>query len=232
MGQGADLWPGGPPGAGGVYRLAGAFQARTRATRLRRFLELAEPRPETRVLDVGITNDTARASNFLEAGYPYPGQITAVSADPRVDLFARAHPDVEVVLADGRALPFADRSFDVAFSNAVVEHVGTRADQARFVAELCRVADRVFCSTPNPAFPIEVHSLLPFVHWLPDGPRRAAFRRTGRGYWAEPDHLRLVSARELRAMFAPSFAVAEPLGPPLGLRALAPVTTVWAVRQA
>ena len=44
------------------------------------------------------------------------------------------------VQADGRELPFADGAFDLGFSNAVVEHVGGRDEQRRFVHELCRVA--------------------------------------------------------------------------------------------
>jgi len=74
--------------------------------------------------------------------------------------------------ADGRELPFADGEFDRGFSNAVVEHVaGGRDGQRLFVHELCRVARRVFVTTPNRWFPLEVHTLLPFVHWLPPGPR-------------------------------------------------------------
>jgi hypothetical protein len=45
--------------------------------------------------------------------------------------------------------------------------VGRRAEQVAFVQELCRVADRVFVTTPNRWFPVEVHTLLPLVHWLP-----------------------------------------------------------------
>ena len=75
---------------------------------------------------------------------------------------------MQAVRADGRELPFADGAFDLGFSNAVVEHVaGGRDGQRRFVHELCRVARRVFVTTPNRWFPLEVHTLLPFVHWLP-----------------------------------------------------------------
>jgi hypothetical protein len=88
---------------------------------------------------------------------------------------------VTTVQADGRELPFEDGQFDLGFSNAVVEHVeGGRADQRRFVGELCRVAERVMVTTPNRYFPIDPHSLLPFVHWLPDGDlRRRALRARG-----------------------------------------------------
>jgi hypothetical protein len=72
-----------------------------------------------------------------------------------------------------------DCAFDVAFSNAVVEHVGEQDEQRRFVHELCRVAERVFVTTPNRFFPLEVHSLVPFAHWLPRGARDRVLRARG-----------------------------------------------------
>jgi hypothetical protein len=105
---------------------------------------------------------------------------------------------VTTVRADGRELPFVDGQFDLGFSNAVVEHVaGGRAGQRRFVSELCRVAERVFVTTPNRLFPIDPHSLLPFVHWLPDGHlRRRALR--ARGF---DDILKPLGPRELASLF-------------------------------
>ena len=95
--------------------------------------------------------------------YPWPERITAVG-HTELDRFAAAFPQVRAVRADGRELPFADGAFDLGFSNAVVEHVaGGRDGQRRFVHELCRVARRVFVTTPNRWFPLEVHTLLPFV---------------------------------------------------------------------
>ena len=64
--------------------------------------------------------------------------------------------------------PFDDGSFDVVFSNAVIEHVGDRERQGQLVREALRVGRRVFLTTPNRWFPVEVHTRLPFVHWLPD----------------------------------------------------------------
>ena len=83
------------------------------------------------------------------------------------------------VRADGRDLPFADGEFELGFSNAVIEHVaGGRGGQQQFIGELCRVAERVFVTTPNRWFPLDPHTLLPFAHWLPAGriPRAALSR--------------------------------------------------------
>ena len=107
--------------------------------------------------------------------------------------------------ADGRALPFDDATFDVAFSNAVVEHVaGGREGQRQFVHELCRVARRVFVTTPNRFFPLEVHTLLPFAHWLPEAPRTRVLRRAGFDDVLDP-----LGPRELASLFPYSGACTQ-----------------------
>jgi len=171
---------------------------------MRLFLETMRPDRGTSVVDVGV-GDTgfstepgvARTHNFFEAMYPWPEQITAVSDVP-LPRFAELFPTVRCVQADGRDLPFEDGAFDIAFSNAVLEHVGRQDDQRHFVHELCRVARRVFISTPNRWFPVDSHTLLPLVHWLPRGARDATFRALGQGRWT---HVNLLSRRQLVELF-------------------------------
>jgi SAM-dependent methyltransferase len=188
-------------------RLAARVSLWNRERKMRLFLEAMRPDAGTTVVDVGV-GDTgfstepgvARTHNFFEAMYPWPEQLTAVSDVP-LPQFAEAFPEIRCFTADGRELPFEDDTFDIAFSNAVLEHVGDRDDQRRFVHELCRVAGRVFISTPNRWFPIELHTLLPFVHWLPRGPRDALLRSLRQSAWT---HLNLLGPRELLALFPAS----------------------------
>jgi len=179
-----------------IKRAAAAASLRSRRRKLKLFLDFMRPTGETTVVDVGVADTPfgegegqALTHNFFEAHYPWPERITAVGNVPPAN-FATAFPQIRTVVADGRELPFGDREFDVAFSNAVVEHVGGRDDQERFCHELCRVAKRVFVTTPNRLFPIDPHTLLPFVHWLPEGRRPRSL-----------DHVRPLSARELRSLF-------------------------------
>jgi len=175
-----------------------------RRRKLALFMETMQPGPETRVVDVGV-GDTgfgtepgvASSHNFFEALYPWPERITAVSDVPLPN-FAREFPTVNTVTASGTELPFEDDAFDVAFSNAVVEHVGGQDEQHRFVTELCRVAPRVFLSTPNRWFPVETHTLVPFVHWLPRPAADRAFAAVGRDNW---EQVRLLSKRRLLGLF-------------------------------
>ena len=78
---------------------------------------------------------------FFEEHYPWPEQITALGlhdGSPR-----RTLPADRVRAGDACALPFADGQFDVVFSNAVIEHLGGRERQRRFVSEAIRVGRRV-----------------------------------------------------------------------------------------
>src|SRR5476651_2735812 len=165
-----------------VRRVASRVSMRSRERKLRLFVELFQPGPETSVVDVGVTDAPfggGSTDNFFEALYPWPGRITAVG-NTALERFCAAFPQVRTVQADGRVLPFETGAFDLGFSNAVVEHVaGGREGQREFVHELCRVARRVFVTTPNRFFPLEVHTLLPFAHWLPADARRRVVRLRG-----------------------------------------------------
>jgi Methyltransferase domain len=182
-----------------LRRVASRVSMRSRERKLRLFLEALGPGPDTTIVDVGVTDapfGDGSSDNFFEALYPWPERITAVGITD-LDRFCAAFPGIAAVRADGRELPFADGAFDLAFSNAVVEHVGGgREGQRRFVHELCRVAQRVFVTTPNSRFPLEVHSLVPFAHWLPRGARDPILRARGFHDVLEP-----LSAREFAALF-------------------------------
>ncbi len=166
-------------------------------------MQTMKPTADDRILDVGVTNRAWRDGNFLESRYPWPERITAVSIEP-VPAFERNHPSVTLVVADGRQLPFADGEFDIGFSNAVIEHVGSRANQARFVSEMVRTCRRVFICTPNARFPVDPHTLLPFVHWLPRGPRHSVLRLTGNDRWVGEEALNPLDSRALRELFPKS----------------------------
>ena len=162
------------------WRIPALARVIYRASRLSRQRKLAQfyaycrPSKDDLILDVGVTPkawSTARGcsgvENFLEISYPWPERIVGLSIDP-MDGFREVHPEVQAVQGEGCQLPFRDGAFDLVFSNAVIEHVGNRARQARFVKECLRVARRgVFLAAPNRWFPYDTHVALPLIHWLP-----------------------------------------------------------------
>jgi len=158
------------------------------------FVREAAARPSDSLLDVGVTSDQSYDhSNYLESWYPHKSKITAVGIDDAAFL-EDLYPGLRFIRANGLNLPFDDNSFDHVHSSAVLEHVGSRANQAQFLKELWRVTRRtLFVTTPNRGFPVEFHTVLPLVHWLPPTTFRAILRKTGRSFFAGEGHLNLMT---------------------------------------
>jgi hypothetical protein len=123
--------------------------------------------PETRVLDVGGTPDCWRL-------LPVQPRLVFLNT-PRAK--EEVGESAEWVAGDGRCLPFADRAFDIVFSNSVIEHVGNADSQRRFAEEVMRVGRAYWVQTPNRWFPVEQHLLTPLIHWLPKRWQRAIVPR-------------------------------------------------------
>ncbi len=134
-----------------------------------------------------------------------PGRVTGL------DLVERTgYSGERFVQGDAVQLPFGDGEFDIAYSSSLIEHL-QREDRGRAAAEISRVGWRLFVQTPNRWFPIEPHALLPFVHWLPRPLGRLLWRWgvTGESF----DSIRLLTSRELRALFPGAEIVRERVGP-------------------
>ena len=188
-------------------RLADAISIRSRRRKLALFLDEIRPDATTTVLDVGVDEVSLGESggqsgctthNFLEEHYPWPARITALGLHEG-DRFRARYPAIPYVQGDACELPFDDGAFDVVHSNAVIEHVGTRERQEAFVREAVRVGRHVFLTTPNRWFPVEVHTRLPLVHWLPESAAGRAYD-LARKPWAKDNHL--LGPAELRALFS------------------------------
>ncbi len=151
------------------------------------------------ILDVGVSDIVNDAANMLERKYPHQDRITAAGLGEG-GAFRAAYPKAAYRRIEAnRPLPFADKAFDIAVSNAVLEHVGSGQHQAAFVRELVRVAGRVFISVPNRYFPIEHHTAIPLLHFW----TRAfglACRCLGKADWADERNLILMSRKRLASL--------------------------------
>jgi SAM-dependent methyltransferase len=184
-------------------RVVDAISLRSRERKLRLFMDELQPTPETSVLDVGADElgfgegEGCGTLNFFEERYPWPERITALGLHGGHDFRAR-YPAITYVQGDACELPFGDGEFDIVFSNAVIEHVGGRERQRMLVSEAIRVGRRVFITTPNRRFPVEVHTRLPLVHWLPDALAHPVYRAAGKEFAAD---VRLLSRRTFASLF-------------------------------
>jgi len=151
------------------------------------------------IIDVGATADNKKdSSNFFEKTFPNPERITALS-DQDASWMEDEWPGLKFVQGNALNMPFDDRAFDLVFSNAVIEHVGSRENQAAFIRECLRISKKyVFITTPNRYYPIELHTVLPLLHWLPVRVYRRILRILGKSFFAEESNLNLLSRRNIR----------------------------------
>jgi SAM-dependent methyltransferase len=156
------------------------------------------PAGDDDILDVGVTDDRLHDhSNYLEVWYPHKSRLTAAGLE-NASFLEDLYPGVRFVQADALNLPFCDASYDYVHSSAVIEHVGSHRKQTQLLRELWRVARRgIFVTTPNRWFPIEFHTVLPLVHYLPPAAFRAVLRRLGRDFFADEANLNLMSHASL-----------------------------------
>lgn len=135
-----------------LFRLFGGFRRR----RMEHFFRHFNVQPDTRILDIG-----GREFNWTLV--PFVPQVTILNLSQQGEQSGR----FEWIQADARKLPYSDGAFEIAYSNSVIEHLGTFEDQQRFAAECRRVGRSYYVQTPNRRFPIEPHLVTPFIHWLP-----------------------------------------------------------------
>jgi hypothetical protein len=180
---------------------------RFRRDRMAAFQRTFPLTPETRILDVGGT-----ALNW-----------GLIAARPSVTLLNLPSAGEADVVGDGCRLPFRDRSFDIVFSNSVIEHISTPEDQQRFADEVQRTGRAYWVQTPDRRFPVEPHLVTPFLHWLPKPMRGAIARRftiwsllerPSRDRWEYyirhcSEEVRLLDARELQTMFPEARIIRE-----------------------
>lgn len=181
---------------------------RARTAIYRHFIHSLAPQEESTILDLGVTSDRIfPESNFFEQLYPHKDRITCAGTEDGSHL-EDEYPGIRFVpLRPDQPLPFADREFEIVFCNAVVEHVGDAECQRAFLAEALRVAKKFFIATPNRWFPVEPHTCIPLLHYLPPTWFRALLRRTRYCFWAEEKNLHLLTRLEFRRRFAPEILV-------------------------
>ena len=184
-----------------LTRLRSHFALRARQRMFRTFMETLRPEPDAKVLDLGVTPDQLLPeSNFFEALYPWKERIVAASIEDAQWLEGR-YPGLRFVRIERGPLPFADNEFDILFCSAVIEHVGDTASQRQLVAECLRVSRRFFMTTPNRQFPVDFHTYLPIIHWLPQAWHQRLLQSLGMDFWARTENLNLLTPNGFASLF-------------------------------
>lgn len=178
-------------------KIAQTISAYNRKRKWKLFKDIIGINPNQTILDVGFTErEYSPYDNFIEKNYPYPEKITALGVDNPYS-FKKRYPLVKVVIYNGNTFPFKDLSFDIIWSNAVIEHVGSKEAQLNFLKEVKRVGKKSFITTPNRNFPIELHTKIPLLHLFFNKQTYDSFLILIGKDWASGNYMNLLSKRNL-----------------------------------
>lgn len=157
------------------------------------------------ILDVGGTELYWKTMNLADSK---DVQITLLNLEKK-DVSAK-----NMISIAGNAInmsKFENKSFDIVFSNSVIEHVGDFNNQIHMAREVTRIGKRYFIQTPNYWFPMEPHFLVPGFQWLPQALRVWLIRHYDLGWHQKitdleqarslVKHTRLLTQKEFQSLF-------------------------------
>ena len=150
------------------------------------------------LLDVGTTANTGKNHNLILQKTLNNKNITCLS-NQNCSLLKNEYPNVNnFITGDGCDNQLDDSTYDIVYSNATIEHVGSYNNQKLFISECVRVAKKnIFITTPNRYFPLDFHTKIPFIHMLPKLIHRKILNLFGYSFFAKEENLNLLSKKDL-----------------------------------
>ena len=150
------------------------------------------------LLDVGTTANTDKNHNLILQKTLNNKNITCLS-NQNCSLLKNEYPNIKnFITGDGCDNQLDDSTYDIVYSNATIEHVGSYNNQKLFISECVRVAKKnIFITTPNRYFPLDFHTKIPFIHMLPKLIHRKILNLFGYSFFAKEENLNLLSKNDL-----------------------------------
>jgi ubiquinone/menaquinone biosynthesis C-methylase UbiE len=149
------------------------------------------------LLDVGTTSSLEKHENQIIKYFYNKIDISCLS-NLSLEELKSIYSKISVHKGDGRKMSFVTNNFDIVTSSATIEHVGNFNNQLKFISECLRVSKhKLFITTPNRYFPIEMHTKIPLIHFFPKKIHRKILNLIGEKYLSLEENLNLLSKNDL-----------------------------------
>jgi hypothetical protein len=190
------------------FKAMSPFMSRFRISRARRIKRVFPDIDNRSIADIG------GSLHFwsLVKSEMQPKQIIIynIALDSQFDAanIGQGEGNIQATVYDGKHIPVSDKQIDILVCNSVIEHVPPR-DRVGLAREITRVARNYIIQTPAKEFPLELHFVMPFLHWLPRPIGRALAKFSPFGLVQRNamltrqffDEINLLSAKEFRNLF-------------------------------
>ena len=148
------------------------------------------------ILDIGTTADTSESSNLIIKSLKDFETYKSISdQEIKSSFFSKT---LQKSITDEFSNDEVETySSDVVISNATLEHVGSYQEQLKMLKNIIKLSKKLFIVvTPNRMHPIEFHSKIPFIHWLPKKLHRKILSIFGLKYLSKEENLNLLKTSD------------------------------------
>ena len=144
------------------------------------------------ILDIGTTVDTSKSSNLIIKNLKNFKSYKSISNQKITsNLFTKKLQ--KSITQDFSLNELETFRSDVVVSNATIEHVGSDQQQLKMLKNIVKLTKKIFIVvTPNRLHPIEFHSKIPFIHWLPKKMHRKILSVIGMSYLSKEKNMNLL----------------------------------------
>src|SRR5262245_43527619 len=200
----------------GWFKAIAPFMKRFRLARARRIKQVFPDIDNRSITDIGGSlHFWSLVKSELE---PKEVVIYNIAMDGQFDAanVGQTSNNIRATIYDGKHIPVADKQIDILLCNSVIEHVPL-SERAGLAREIARVARNYIIQTPAKVFPVEIHFIMPFLHWLPRRVGRALVRFSPLGLFMRNagatqhffDEINLLNAKEFQTLFPEGRLVVE-----------------------
>ena len=155
------------------------------------------------LLDIGTTNDSDLKSsnifcNMLEVVPIHKSISDQIIKNKRFKICSN-----KSITSNFTKKEIIQLKSDLVISSATIEHVGSFKNQIKKINNMIKLSKKyIVITTPNRFFPIEVHTKLPLLHWLPKKIFRKILLLLGMSYFANEKNLNLLDKTDLHKILA------------------------------
>ena len=146
------------------------------------------------VLDIGTTNDTKnKSSNFIVKNLKNIKNFNSISDQLITSSFFKKKLQKSIT-EDFSEYEIENFKSDLVISNATIEHVGKYDNQKTMFDNMIKLSKKmIIISTPYRYHPLEFHTKIPLIHWLPKNIHRKILKNIGLTFFSKEENLNLLS---------------------------------------
>ena len=150
------------------------------------------------VLDIGTTSDEINPSSNILIKNLKKFMIYKSISDQKITSNFFNTTLQKSITDDFTEDEIKEYSSDLVISNATIEHVGSFENQNKMFKNVVRLSNKFFIIiTPNRYHPLEMHTKIPLLHWLPKKIHRQLLYLLNFKGLAKEENLNLMSQKDI-----------------------------------